>query len=167
MLLDLKCFSPEKIPGGSIPEIDKLIEYYNCATFGASSPKNAVLLMKGSNGTKPLPLAVKDVPLDEFRMGSIDIKDVVIFLQSSNDTHPLPLSLNCVPPGRILDGSIPEIDNLIEYYHCAKFGASSPKNAVLLPKGSNGTDPPPPGCKRCPPGRIQDGSMAEINQPIE
>ena len=64
--------------------------------------------------------------------GASNPKHVVILLQSSNDTQPLPLGLKCVPPGRIRNGFIAEIDQLIEYNHSAKFGASKPKDVVIL-----------------------------------
>ncbi len=37
------------------------------------------------------------------------------------------------PPGRIADGPISEIDQLIEYYHCAKFGAYNKNRTIISP----------------------------------
>ena len=54
------------------------------------------------------------------------------FTINLNTTHLLFLGLKGDLPERILDGLIAEVDRLIEYYHCAKFSASSPKAVVIL-----------------------------------
>ena len=72
---------------------------------------------------------------------------------------PPPESKMC-PPGRILDGFIAEIDQFIEYYHWAKFGASNPTGIVIFLQTSNVTHPLPLDLKCDPPERILDGPIA-------
>ena len=45
---------------------------------------------------------------------------------------PSPLGPKSVPCGRISDRPISEIDQLIEYYYCAKFGAFN-QNCTIFP----------------------------------
>ena len=98
----------------------------------------------------PLPLVLERVPSGTIQDGSIaeiiqlivnyqcakfdasSLKDVAILLQSLNSTHPPPMGQECVPPGRIPDGSLAAIDQLIEYYHDAKFGASNLKDEIFI-----------------------------------
>ena len=48
-------------------------------------------------------------------------------------THPSPPGSTVVPPERTPDGPISEIDQLIEYYHCAKFGAFIKNRTIISP----------------------------------
>ena len=48
-------------------------------------------------------------------------------------THPPPPGSTVVPPERTPDGPISEIDQLIEYYHCAKFGAFIKNRTIISP----------------------------------
>ena len=72
----------------------------------------------------------------------------------STSTYP-PLETKNVPfplpTGTIPDEPITEIVQLIERYHCAKFGAFNPMGTVILPFSSSGTHLSPLGPKSVPP----------------